>query len=350
VSDAKRLDNAATDGPGGGKSRRLPLVLVAVGVALLLVVGVTVAALTAGRDKNPAAANGAGSTAAEKPSAAVRGYLEAVAARDAERAIGYLETAPADKTFLTRKVLAASAKRAPLTAIDVPEVSGDQTSWVTARYNVGKQAVTEDYSVTESDGRWKIVRGLTELNLGNRRDQPLPLLINGVELTTDTAALFPGHYSFTTSSKWVSYGSGATVVLTDPSNPISPRLTPMLTPDAEAAFLSATKKALSSCLAQRKLAPPGCPNRLEARRNQKVDEKTIRWTLTNDPFADARVTVDPSDLTVAEAVLRPRYHFKAKGTQDGRRATFDGPPSGLGAVRSTGDLSKDVIRVELSTA
>ena len=349
MGDAKRL-GPASDARDGRKRPRLPLILLAAGVALLVVAAITVVALT-GRDNGARTGlGGLGSATAGRPSDAVRGYLEALAAGDADEAIGYLETEPADRTFLTKKVLAASAKKAPLTDIDVPDVTGEQTSWVTANYTLGKQALSEDYSVTGSRGRWKIVRGLTELDLGAERDQPLPVLINGVELTADTATLFPGHYSFTTGSKWVSYGSGATLVLTDPSNPISPRLTPTLTADGKAAFLQATKKALSSCLDQRKLSPPGCPNRLKAGSNQKVDEDTIRWTLTNDPFADARVTLDPSDPRVAEATLYPRYNFKAEGTQDGRRATFDGPPSGLGSFRSVGDVSKDAIRVELSAS
>jgi hypothetical protein len=121
-----------------------------------------------------------------------------------------------------------------------------------------------------------------------------------------------------------------------------------LTEDAEAAFLKATRAALEKCLDQRELAPSGCPNRLEARDNQEVEEKTVRWSLTNNPFKNARVTLDHQDPSVVEGTFYPKYNFKAEGTVDGRRARFDGPPIGLDSFISTGDLSGDRIEVELA--
>ena len=339
-------------GSGGGKKSRLPLILIGAGVAFLLLVGgITVAALTGGDDDDVATGPG-GSTsepaAAAKPSDAVRGYLEAVAASDGEAAIGFLRTPPADTTFMTKPVLEASAKKAPLTAIDVPEVTDEYVSRVTARYTLGKQPVVEEISVSETGGAWKITRGVNEFDLSYQRDETLPLLINGVAVEQDKVTLLPGTYAFTTSSKWVSYGDKATLTLTGPSDYTSPRLTPTLTKDAKAAFLKSTEAALDKCLDQRKLAPSGCPNRLRARDNQKVDEKTVRWSLTNDPFKNARVTLDYQDPSVVEGTFYPKYNFKAEGTVDGRRATFDGPPLGLYSFTSTGDLTGDSIKVKLA--
>ena len=338
-------------GPGGGgKKSRLPLVLIAAGVAFLLVVGITIAVLT-GRDE-PVATGPGGSASepadAEKPSDAVRGFLEAVAASDGERAATYLRTPPADTTFMTRPVLEASAEKAPLTAIDVPEVTDEYVSRVTARYSLGKQAVVEEYSVSETAGVWKITRGTVEQDLGYQRDETLPLLLNGVAVEEDKVTLLPGTYAFTTSSKWVSYGDKATLTLTGPSDYTSPRLTPTLTKDAKAAFLERTEAALDTCLEQRELAPSGCPNRLKARDNQEVEEKTVRWSLTNDPFKNARVALDHQDPTVVEGTFYPKYNFKAEGTVDGRRASFDGPPLGLYSFTSTGDLTGDTIKVKLA--
>nr|WP_294694286.1 hypothetical protein [uncultured Friedmanniella sp.] len=357
MSDAARRDDPAANESAGSQRRWRPKVLVAAGLALLLVAGLTIAGLTGRDNQAPQAQGGAGADGTQsagttgKPSDAVRGYLEALAARDADRAVGYLEPAPS-RRFLTPKVLQASAKKVPLSGVDVPELTGEDTAQVPADYSLGRQRISERYSVVKADGRWKIARGVSELDLTEQRKQALPLRlrINGVSLATDTAVLFPGHYTFSTSSKWVGYGTGAAFVLTGPSDPASPRLVPTLRPGAEAAFLRATKKAMDACLAQRKLSPSGCPNRLKADSNQKVDEDTIRWTLTNDPYADAQVTHSREDPTVVEATLKPRYNFRAEGTQDGRRATFDGPPTGLSSVVSTGDLSKDTISVRLSAS
>lgn len=339
-------------GPGaagrGGRKSRLPLILIAAGVAFLLVVGITIAALRGGGDEPIASGPGGTSSepAAEKPTDAVRGFLEAVAASDGERAVSYLRTPPADLTFMSGPVLEASAKAAPLTEIDVPEVTDEYISRVTARYKLGKQAVVEEFSVSETGGVWKITRGANEFDLSYQRDETLGLLINGVALEQDKVELLPGTYAFTSGSKWVNYGDKATLTLTGPSDYTSPRLTPTLTKDAEAAFLKTTKAALDKCLDQRKLAPKGCPNQTKPRANQKIDEDTVRWGLDNDPFKNARVTLDYQDPSVVEGTFYPKYDFSAEGTQDGRRATFD-TVFGLYSFKSTGDLSGDTIKVKL---
>ncbi len=321
--------------------------------------GIAVAAL-AGRDRpvavSPTDPGGSGpasgpasAPATTKPSDAVRGYLEALAGNDADRALSYLEDQPADRTFLTRAMLEASSKQAAISGIDVPEVTDKYTYRVPARYTIGDQAVTEDYSVSEAGGTYKLSRAVTEFDLGYQRDETLPMLINGVPVRTDKVSLFPGTYAFTTDSKWVTYGDKAKITLTGPSDYDSPRLTPTLNSAGKAAFVQATKAALDTCLQQRKLAPAGCPNKIALRTGQKVTQSTIRWSLTNDPFKNARVTLDSTDPTVAEATFYPKYRFRATGSTNGRSGRFDGEPIGLYLFRSAGDLSGDTVKVKLVT-
>ena len=80
---------------------------------------------------------------------------------------------------------------------------------------------------------------------------------------------------------------------------------------------------------------------------KKVDQSTIRWSRTNNPLKNARVTLDSSDPTAAEATFYPEYNFKARGSVDGRSASFDGAPIGFYSFRSTGDLSGDKVTVKL---
>jgi hypothetical protein len=336
--------------PGGRPKSKLPLILAAAGVALLLVIGVSVAALTGGDDSSAAAGvgGGGGAVAAEKPSDAVRGYLEALAANDAEKALGYLDEPPADTTFLSRPVLEASAQKAALTAVDVPEVTDEYTYRVPARYRLGDQAVSDEFSVTDDSGSWKLSRAVTEFDLSYQRDETLPMKINGVEVTTDSVSLFPGAYTVTTDSKWVTYGDKASFTLTGPSDYDAPRLTPTLSDAGRSAFLKATRSAFEKCLDERELAPSDCPNRLNLRPGQKVTTSSIRWSVTTDPFKNARVTLSSSDPTVAEASFYPSYRFRAKGTQDGRSVTFDGGVIGFSSFRSTGDLSGDEVEVDLT--
>lgn len=334
---------------GGAKKSKLPLIIGAAAVALLLIVGIAVA--VANRNK-PATVDTPTTTQSSAPvsmkaSDAVRGYLEALAANDAERALSYLEDPPVDRTFVTQAILETSAKKAAITGIDVPEVTDKYAYKVPVKYMMGDQAVSEDFSVSEAGGTYKLTRAVTELDLGYQRDDTLPMLINGVEVKEDKVYLFPGNYAFTTTSKWVTYGDKAELTLTGPSDYDSPRLTPTINSAGKAAFLKATKTAFDKCLAQHKLAPSGCPNRVSLRKGQKVTESTIRWSLTNNPFKNARVTLDSTDPTAAEARFYPRYRFRAKGSSNGNSGTFDAEPTGLYSFTSNGDLSGDNVTVKL---
>ena len=86
---------------------------------------------------------------------AVAGYLNAVAAGDADAALRRRAPVPAGK-FMTDQVLAASAKRAPITQISVPDVEDPAASTVSASYRVGKTPVTVDYGVQQVGGVWKL--------------------------------------------------------------------------------------------------------------------------------------------------------------------------------------------------
>ncbi len=344
--------------PGGsGKKSKLPLILIAAGVALLLLIGGVVALVRNSVDSadDPIGSGGSGtstSTAPEasKPSDAVLGYLQALADQDPDKAIGYLEDEPADKTFLSREVLAVSAKRAAISAVDVPEVTDKYAYKVPATYQLGDRSVTEDYSVTEVGGAWKVSRAVTELDLSYQRDDTLPMKINGVEVKEDKVSLFPGYYAFTTDNAYVNFGSSNTLTLTGPSDYKSPRLTPTLTKDGKAAFVKATKAAFGKCLDQRKLRPSGCPNKLKEASGQKIKESSIRWSVSNDPFKNVRPTLDSTDPTSVSARFPTTYRIRATGTQNGRTVTFDGGLiGGSYSFRSTGDLGKKGIPVKLDT-
>lgn len=336
--------------PRGGKKSKLPLILVAAGVALLLVVGIAIAAFT-GRDKDTASSGssgGGGTTSApqaDKPSDAVRGYLQALADGDPDKAVGYLSDAPGDKTFLSKEVLAVSAKTAAISAVDVPEVTDKYAYQVPAHYKLGTKDVTEDYNVSEVGGSWQLSRAVTQLDLSYQRDSGLAMTINGVAVKTDKVSLFPGHYTFGTGSDYVSYGSENSLTLTGPSDYKSPRLEPTITSAGKSAFVDATKKAFASCLAKHQLAPKGCPNRIAADKGQKFKESTVRWSVTNNPFKNPRVTVDSSDATTASATFETEYNFKAKATLNGQAVRYDGPPIGLYSFKASGDLSKKGIPI-----
>lgn len=343
---------AVPPGAAGRKKSKLPLILVAAGVVLVLLVVGAVALIRSAVQSadDPAKTGGSGSSsapAAAKPSDAVKGYLQALADQDADKAMGYLEDEPADKTFLTHDVLATSAKTAAISAVDVPEVTDKYAFKVTSHYKLGDKPVTEDYSVTEVGGSWKVSRAVTELDLSYQRNDTLPININGVAVKQDKVSLFPGHYVFTTDNAFVSLGSKNSITLTGPSDYESPQLTPTLTAAGKAAFVASTKAAFRKCLDQHKLRPSGCPNKIKPDKGQKFKESTVRWSVTNNPFKNVRASVDSSDPTSVQASFPTTYNFKAKATLNGQSVQYDGEPIGLYTFRSTGDLSKKPVSVKL---
>ena len=346
-------------GPAGGppKKSKLPLLLGIGGGALALVVvlALVIANSLGGSDPKTTTGSGPAGTsttaaapASENASDAVRGYLEAIAANDAEKALSYLGDPPADVTFLTRPVLEASNKAAPLTAVDVPAVTSSSSyEQVAAKYQIGGRAVTEEYTAQEKGGTWTIQRGIIEMNLESQRDETLKMFINGVEVTTDTANLFPGTYTFTTDSKWVTYGKSGNDTFTGPSDYDRPSLEPALNSAGKTAFLKNVKTAFKKCLRQHKLAPSGCPNKLRETKGQKINQSTIRWGVKKDPFRNAKPRLDYQDPTSVELDFYPSYTFKGRGTVNGRAASFTGPLFSFGSAEATGDLSKPNLPVKL---
>ena len=61
----------------------------------------------------------------------------------------------------------------------------------------------------------------------------------------------------------------------------------------------AADKAVKACMAKRDPNPQGCPNSVTVAVGQKIDTKSIRWTLVGDPWKTATYTLDVADPTQA---------------------------------------------------
>ena len=195
------------------KSNKLPLIIGAAVLALVLIGTIIGVAVVRGGD-DPVAGGGTGGggtssappAEAKLPSDAVTGYLEALAAGDATTALTYASTAPSDTTFLTNEVLAASLKSGAITDINVPEVTDKYAYSVAASYKIGSQSVNADIPVEEEGDVWKLREVAYDLTLTSTQNKTLPMLINGVQAEADKVAVFPGTYTFTTGLDNISYG------------------------------------------------------------------------------------------------------------------------------------------------
>ncbi len=254
---------------------------------------------------------------AVKPSDAVKSYLGALAAGDAQTALSFGETIPTDASLLTGAVLAQSNKLAPITDINVPDVNDEYAYKVDASYRLGKQEVNESFTVEKAGDRWKLRETYTELDLSTRQEKTVPMIINGVTAKAGTVRLFPGAYQFTTGSSYLTWGEEPVLLIQGPSD--YPRgvagIRPTLTAEGEKAFSDAVIDSVKRCLKLEELSNPGCPNnmtRLSGTSTYKLKKGTLEWEATDKESLDnLEPRLDSSNPAFAEAIVS--LGFRAAG-------------------------------------
>ncbi|MFX4272178.1 hypothetical protein ACQBAR_14855 [Propionibacteriaceae bacterium Y1685] len=302
-------------------------------IALIAAIAIGVAVTRGGDDPDDPPTSAPVET--KLASDAVRGYLEALAAGDAETALSFAEVSPPDATMLTNEVLAASNKQGEITGINVPEVADENAYSVAANYKIGTRTINKEFSVSKVGEDWKLSEIVGELTV--QLNDTLPTLVNGVEAQSETLYVFPGTYVFDTGNKYVGFGSKNKVNVDAPGSYESGPYDMELNKTGQDAALKAAKDSLAWCLKQKSMSPKGCGFQVNARSNQKVDTKTITWTPTEkDPWKGANVSF--SDLADIRVSPNGSVKFFARGTQDGGKATFTQTQS---LPRASVDMSGD---------
>jgi hypothetical protein len=233
------------------------------------------------------------------PSDAVSGYLNALAAGDATKALSYAADPVQPGPFMTNKVLAESIKRAPLTAIEVPEVTDQQATTVPASYRLGKTEVNTSYDVVNSSGTWKLATVHKTIDLGLVRSPSMPMLINGVKVNADFVDLLPGSYAFTAGSPNLTYGSKSVVTITDPkgyANVLD--LRPSLSDRGRKTAVSLANKSYDTCLRSKVPRPRNCPFSW-ANPAYRFRSGSVTWRqVGSDPFRKPTVELSGTSATV----------------------------------------------------
>jgi hypothetical protein len=219
-------------GPGPGqptpqrKGRGKILIIIgAATLAVILMAVLAVVVATRGRQ----AANPGSSTQAQqnqsqsaapqnasRPSDAVMGYLQALAAGDAVAALSFAADPAPTGPLLTNEVLASSGERAELTEIQVPVVNDQNATSVSATYTLDNSAVSESFDVVKVADTWKLSRAVKDLDISFIVGGSVPVKINGVNVGQDSVAVLPGSYAFTTGLPYVGYGSKNVVLVKSP--------------------------------------------------------------------------------------------------------------------------------------
>ena len=308
-----------------GRGRRTLLIVGISALALIILgVGSAIVAINllqarktepdAGTSTSPSSS--ASPAAGVRPSDAVVGYLTALASGNAQQALAYGQSLPTESSVLTDKALSAALKEAPLTAIEVPPVDGDNEAAVEASYKLGKRSVTETFDVVKQEDAWKLRRVAAEVDLELVRSGGVPLLINGTKVSSDLISLFPGSYEISTGRKYSDYGTESTILITSPSGfPDTSRLGVRINAKGKAAAVAAAKKSYTKCLKSDDPAPAKCPNTWTDDAT-KWRKGSVDWKQQgSDPFKKAKVAT--SGL-VAQVRIPLRLEVSGTCTQGGR--------------------------------
>ncbi|MFT4296915.1 MAG: hypothetical protein QM582_16040 [Micropruina sp.] len=262
------------------------------------------------------------SVPAATPQQAVSGYLDALVAADAPRALEYALNRPTDTTLLTREMLEASHREAKLTVVNVPVVEGNETVTVPAEVRFGDAPATIAFSVTKTEAGWRLGQVTSTIDPG-----PLPselgATINGRPLTDpEHLEVFPGVYVFGEKLPTITLDGGR-VTVQAVGEDVRAGLQPVLTAAGKKQASKVAATALKRCLAQKSAAPKDCPNSVAVEKGQKLDTTSIRWNLVGDPWKNATYTLDVADPTHARGATRLTFRFRSSLTQNGEKYTVD---------------------------
>lgn len=234
-------------------------------------------------------------------------YLTAIADADADDALGKLAERPANTALLTRDVLEASRRTTPLTDIEITAVDQDGAEATAgATYRLGDERVSTRLRLV-GDGRtaWKIAGGTATLTVPDVRG----LSVNGATLTETANPAFPGTYTAAPRSSYLRLDGETTAFIGDPAREGAQiAVTPTLSDAGHDAVLTAVKTRFDECLAATVSRPADCPFGVSTE-GVEIAPDSVRWRLTNDPWAGFAPTVDPSSL-----VASGTFHLEITGT------------------------------------
>jgi len=188
------------------------------------------------------------------PQDAVKGYLQALADGDAAKALGYAATPPADRTYLTDDVLSAIQAKSPLTNIVVKPAAGcrkGETCQVAATFDLGGEAVSATFAVTDVDGQYRLVKATRAVDLAALTN--VQLTIEGRPAPGPVVELFPGVYRIESANPWLS-ADATNFTVRSPDDTAAPTVPVFaLTPDAAPKLQAAAAAALDRCMGEKAL-------------------------------------------------------------------------------------------------
>lgn len=275
---------------------------------------------------------------------AVKGYLEALAAGDIDKALSYGSVGGGSRALLVPDALKASLAAAPITSINVTPADAT-ASTIHAAYQLGTQAVESDYKVVKKDdGNWQLAASTATVRLDAKRSDSVPLIINGQKIgPVVQLELVPGTYTMTTGLPFLAYQSTTTITVNDLSYTKAISELPVdVTADGKTALIRATQASLANCVDYQQLSPPNCP--MAEPTGRPVITSTIRREMiVPDPVSGAQWVVDSSNSAVASALIPVHYKFFANFDANTTTAGTDYNQSWTARADATKLLGADLV-------
>jgi hypothetical protein len=312
---------------GGRRHRKALLVTVGAGVAVIVVI-VIVGAFTL--------FGGGGGGGAGSPSAAVKGYLEALARGDAEAALSDGADQPASKELLTDDILKKQIEKMPISNIRIlgdnaADAAGVGQVHVTVSF--GDQSSDATLPVKKADGRWKLDASAVRLDFSRftATNQAMETLTAfGKPVGKSVAYVFPGWIDWGSSNKNIAV-KAKPVLLESLSSSAAATVVPTLSVSdaARAAIVANLKQRLDTCAQSKSVLPERCPQRMI---HPGIVDGTVTWRAPDANSAE--IQFNPLKMA-ALITMQTTFGFTAQ-TRDGSSVTGDAPAVVIGEA----DLSQ----------
>ena len=297
------LGRPAYPGSSRKKGKGLVVGLIAGAVALVLVIGGVVAFLVI--SKAPVSTE---PDKATRSTAALQGYLEALAAGNADKAKQYATNAPAESPLLTNDFLKATVTKSPITEIQVDAHNdAGTTAYITASYKLGGTLVQGNYQLTKVAKIWKLNSVVTTV------DRPsywgtLGVTVNGTAAPASQLTFFPGVYQLGTGTSLLAFEQ-PTFTVNEPDDYIAGLSSsePTLTDAGKKTMITNTQAWLTQCLAAQDTNPKDCGMNTPLPSGATLAPGSLKRTVdsTTAPFSNTTPRVsyqDPKKVTMTSYV------------------------------------------------
>lgn len=290
--------------PRKKKGKGLVIGLIGGAVALVLVAVAVVAVLLTSAATPPSTEP----DKATKSTAALQGYLEALAAGNADKAKQYAMNAPADSPLLTNDFLKATMAKSPITEIQVDKQNDvGTTANLSASYKLAGTVVQANYQLTKVAKIWKLNSVVTTVDRPSYWGK-LSVVVNGTTAPATQLSFFPGVYQLSTGTSLLAFDQPSFTV-SQPGDYVAglSASEPALTDAGKKLAISTAQAWLTQCLAAQDTNPKDCGMNTPLPTGVTLAPGSLKRTVdaTTTPFSDATPRVsydDPTKVTLTSYV------------------------------------------------